>query len=133
MIKISANKTSNDLAQEVQDLCGENIFACYQCGTCTSGCPVVQSMDLDPHVVMRYLMYGMDEVLASKSIWLCVSCFMCAERCPRDIDIARVMESLRQIKLRKNVDHANLSHMPAQELENIPQIAIVSLLRKATS
>jgi heterodisulfide reductase subunit C len=133
MIKIAAKQSRTELAERVQELSGENVYACFQCGTCTSGCPYIQEMDIAPDKLMRRLMFGMEEVLSSKTIWLCSSCFMCAERCPRDIDVAKVMEALRQITLRQNRDHANLSAMPAEQLENIPQIALVSYLRKSTS
>jgi heterodisulfide reductase subunit C len=133
MIKIAAKHPRTELAERVQELSGENVYACFQCGTCTSGCPYIQEMDIAPDKLMRRLMFGMEEVLSSKTIWLCSSCFMCAERCPRDIDVAKVMEALRQITLRQNRDHANLSAMPAEQLENIPQIALVSYLRKSTS
>ncbi len=132
MIRISARKYENELAARVQELSNQNIFACFQCGTCTAGCPFVESMDLLPDKLIRHLMYGMPDVLESNTIWLCASCFMCAERCPRDIDVARVMEALRQIKLRQNVDHGNMSALSGEELENIPQIALVSYLRKTT-
>ncbi len=133
MIKIAANQSRTELAERVQELSGENVYACFQCGTCTSGCPYIQEMDIAPDKLMRRLMFGMEDVLSSKTIWLCSSCFMCAERCPRDIDVAKVMEALRQITLRQNRDHSNLSAMGADQLENIPQIALVSYLRKSTS
>lgn len=133
MIKITARTQTNDLANQVEELSGQNVYACFQCGTCTAGCPFVESMDILPDKVMRHLMFGLTDILESKTIWLCASCFMCAERCPRDIDVARVMESLRQVKLRRNIDHAQVDSMPAHDFEQIPQIALVSYLRKTTS
>jgi heterodisulfide reductase subunit C len=93
---------------------------------------MISSMDIHPDKVLRHLILGLDDVLESKTIWLCVSCFMCAERCPRDIDMARVMEALRQVRLRQRFDHTDLSHMSDEDLANIPQIALVSHLRKNT-
>jgi heterodisulfide reductase subunit C len=90
-------------------------------------------MDIHPHMVLRTIMFGLTDVLESNTIWLCASCFMCAERCPRDIDMARVMESLRQIKLRENKDHTDISQIPIEDLEGVPQIALVSHFRKTTS
>ncbi len=133
MIKITTQPTTNDLLEQVVELSGESVFACYQCGTCTAGCPFVESMDLYPDKLMRHLMYGLPDVLESNTIWLCVSCFLCAERCPRDIDVARVMEALRQMKLRQNEDYTDVSQIPPEQLEGIPQIALVSRLRKNTA
>lgn len=133
MIKITTRPTTNDLLEQVVELSGQSVFACYQCGTCTAGCPFIESMDLYPDKLMRHLMYGLPDVLESNTIWLCVSCFLCAERCPRDIDVARVMEALRQMKLRQNEDYTDLAQIPPEQLEGIPQIALVSRLRKNTA
>lgn len=118
------------LAQEVEDLCGENLFGCYQCGTCSAGCPFIEDMDLAPDEVIRYIVLDRVEVLNSKTIWLCASCYTCAERCPRDINITKIMETLRQIILRKNIDQTHLVKMPENEIKIIPQMAFVSLFRK---
>ncbi len=131
MITITSRERPNELLVQVEELSGQSIFACYQCGTCTAGCPMVHEMDIYPDKVLRYLMFGMvDKLLQSNSIWACVSCFMCAERCPRDIDIAKVMEALRQIKLRQNVDRTVIADIPQADMEGIPQIALVSHFRK---
>ena len=81
-----------DLVKEVEELCGENLFGCYQCGTCSSGCPFVDDMDLTPDEVIRYVILDRKEVLNSKTIWLCASCYTCAERCPRDINITKIIK-----------------------------------------
>jgi heterodisulfide reductase subunit C len=119
-----------ELAKEVEDLCGENLFGCYQCGTCSAGCPYVDDMDLTPDEVIRYIVLDRKEVLNSKTIWLCSACFTCAERCPRDINITKIMEALRQIVLRKKIDHSSAHKTTKKERESIPQIAFVSLFRK---
>jgi heterodisulfide reductase subunit C len=119
-----------DLVKEVEELCGENLFGCYQCGTCSAGCPFIDDMDLSPDEVIRYVILDRQEVLNSKTIWICASCFTCAERCPRDINITKIMEALRQIILRKKIDRTNLAEISKDEKEAIPQIAFVSLFRK---
>jgi len=126
--KIQLNK--GDLESEVSDLSGQNVFGCYQCGTCSAGCPYVEDMDLTPDEVLRYIILDRKEVLNSKTIWLCSACFTCAERCPRDINITKVMEALRQIVLRHKIDRSNVKKMSKKEMETIPQIAFVSLFRK---
>lgn len=119
-----------EILREVEDLCGENLFGCYQCGTCSAGCPFIDEMDLSPDEVIRYVILDRKEVLNSKTIWLCSSCFTCAERCPRDINITKIMEALRQIILRKKIDRTNLKKITKDEKEMIPQMAFVSLFRK---
>jgi heterodisulfide reductase subunit C len=119
-----------ELAKEVEELSGENLFGCLQCGTCSAGCPYVEEMDLTPDEVIRYIILDRKEVLNSKTIWLCSSCFTCAERCPRDINITKIMEALRQIILRKNIDKTKLTMLTKEEKEAIPQLAFVCLFRK---
>ena len=119
-----------ELLKEVEDLCGENLFGCYQCGTCSAGCPFVEDMDLSPDEIIRYIILDRKEVLNSKTIWLCSACFTCAERCPRDINITKIMEALRQIILRKKIDRTSLKKISKDDKETIPQMAFVSLFRK---
>ena len=127
---VTWNVTKGELAKEVEELCGENLYGCYQCGTCSAGCPYVEDMDLTPDEVIRYIILDRNEVLNSKTIWLCSACFTCAERCPRDINITKIMEALRQIVLRKKIDRSQVQNIPKKEREAIPQIAFVSLFRK---
>ncbi|MFH1101215.1 MAG: 4Fe-4S dicluster domain-containing protein [Methanobacteriota archaeon] len=119
-----------ELVREVEDLCGENLFGCYQCGTCSAGCPFIEDMDIAPDEVIRYVVLDKKEVLHSKTIWLCASCYTCAERCPRDLNITKIMEALRQIILRKNIDKTDLVKISKEEKKSIPQLAFVSLFRK---
>jgi len=119
-----------ELVREVEDLCGENLFGCYQCGTCSAGCPFIDDMDIAPDEVIRHVVLDKKEVLNSKTIWLCASCYTCAERCPRDINLTKVMEALRQIILRKNIDKTNMIKISKEERRTIPQLAFVSLFRK---
>ena len=84
-----------DLAKRIQHETGENVFLCYQCVKCTSGCPLAKYFDLEPNQVMRAAQLGLEEELeASKTPWLCASCQTCTTRCPQGIDIARVMDFL---------------------------------------
>lgn len=83
---------------------GIDVQACYQCGRCSAGCPVTQFFDLTVMEVVRLAAYGMEEpLLTSKTIWLCAACETCATRCPNDIEIAALMDVLRELALRKGV------------------------------
>ena len=77
---------------------GEKVSGCYQCRKCANGCPVAFAMDVMPNQVMRMVQLGLEEeLLRSKTIWLCASCQTCTTRCPNEIDIAHLMDSLRQL------------------------------------
>ena len=102
---IQGEKTFRDV---VIESVGEEIFDCYQCYKCSAGCPISFDMDLLPHQIIRSVVFNQKEkALSSKTIWLCASCETCTTRCPNEIDIARVMDILRQIQRE--------SGMPAQE------------------
>ena len=87
--------TDTNLAQTIQQSIGENVFLCYQCVKCSSGCPLAEHMDLMPNQVMRAVQLGDTSVLESKTIWLCASCQTCTTRCPQGLDIAGIMDALR--------------------------------------
>ncbi|MFZ7103540.1 MAG: 4Fe-4S dicluster domain-containing protein [Peptococcaceae bacterium] len=83
---------------EVTEKSGVRASKCYQCGKCSAGCPVAFAMDRTPREIMRLVQLGlMDEALKSQTIWLCASCDTCSTRCPREVDIAGMMETLRII------------------------------------
>lgn len=87
---------------EVEAVSGQKVNACYQCGNCSAGCPAAQAYDMQAHQIMRAVQLGLrDEVLNAKSLWMCLSCSTCAQRCPNNIDVAAVMESLRHIARRE--------------------------------
>ena len=131
MIRLSHNDAQDALIRKVEEISGQNLMACYQCGKCSAGCPMVSSMDMLPNQVIRLVQLGQtDDVLDSKTIWLCASCFSCAARCPKGVDLAKVMEALRLLLLRKREDRVELSELDIDE--NLPQIALVSNLRKMT-
>jgi len=84
--------------REIEAHSGQKVSACFQCEKCTNGCPVTFAMDIAPHRLMRSIQLGLkDEVLGSDTIWVCASCETCTTRCPNSIDIAHVMDSLRQM------------------------------------
>ena len=123
----------NTFKDRVNELSGENVDLCFQCGACSSGCPMTQEMDYLPSKIIRMVQLGLEEALESKTIWTCMTCFNCEVRCPRGIDIANVMEALRQIVLRKKYNHVSLDELSPDELRDLPQIAIISNQRKLTS
>jgi len=97
-------KESGDLSfvREVKGKSQAHLERCYQCVACSSGCPVAYAMDYAPHQILRMTQLGLkDMVLDSSTIWLCASCETCATRCPNDIDIVKIMDTLRQIALKE--------------------------------
>lgn len=89
----------------VVEAVGETIFSCYQCYKCSAGCPVAFAMDLLPHQVIRsVLLLQKGKALSSRTIWICASCETCTTRCPNEIDIAKVMDVLRQLQVESGTE-----------------------------
>ncbi len=87
---------SRDFTGQVCRESGQAVSNCYQCGKCTAGCPIASTMDIPPNRVIRMVQLGLkDKLLNSQTIWICAFCSTCTVRCPRGVDPARVMESLR--------------------------------------
>ncbi len=85
---------------KVERRSGTPVSACFHCLKCTNGCPISYAMDIVPNRLMHMIQLGLRErVLSSSIIWICASCETCTTRCPNDIDVARVMDSLRQMSL----------------------------------
>jgi heterodisulfide reductase subunit C len=87
-----------------EQLSGVKFAACFQCEKCSNGCPLTFAMDILPHRLMHGLQLSMiDEAINSDTIWVCASCETCTSRCPNEIDIAHVMNTLRQLAGRGRV------------------------------
>jgi heterodisulfide reductase subunit C len=92
------------LTAEVNERSGAGLNRCYQCGTCSNGCPFVQAMDYTPNQVIRLVQFGLrQEALTCKTIWVCVGCHTCSSQCPMGIDIAAVMDTLRLMAVEEGV------------------------------
>jgi heterodisulfide reductase subunit C len=78
---------------------GEKLLRCFQCGTCTSDCPIAQFSDTyRPRQIIRMTQLGLkDTVLSSDTLWLCASCFTCTDRCPQDVEVASVIRVLKNL------------------------------------
>jgi len=88
----------------VDEHSGQRVMSCYQCGKCTAGCPVAHTVDVGPRQVMRAVQIGIRELaLSNELIWLCLFCQTCSVRCPREIDVAGVMETLRLLAVTEGV------------------------------
>lgn len=133
-INMSRQRMKDPFILKVEELSGQDLLTCYQCGKCSAGCPAVSKMDILPNQIVRMAQLGMkDELLHSQSIWSCASCMTCNVRCPKGINIAEVIEAIRQILLRKREDFVRVEKMTDNEKMDVPPIALISCFRKMTS
>jgi heterodisulfide reductase subunit C len=126
-LRLSRESLEAAFVKKVEELSGQNPYACYQCGKCSAGCLFAEHMDFLPNQILRLVQLGNESVLWAKAPWVCATCLACAVRCPKGVDIARIMEALRQIALRRGVQPVEF-----KVDRPYPQIALVGAYRKVT-
>jgi heterodisulfide reductase subunit C len=108
-MSVDVHESADDvrLATAVKAVTEKSVANCYQCGKCSAGCPLSSEMDYPPSQILRLLQLGMPEfdekALRSHSIWLCLTCEMCVARCPKEVDLPKVMEFLREESFRRGM------------------------------
>lgn len=124
----------NYLKEEVIRISGSNPKKCMKCGKCTATCPAFDAMDFHPHQFVDMVQEGrIEELLHSRGIYNCLSCFACMERCPRSVEPARLIEAVRLAVVRQRENnHLKPDAIPALLDDELPQQAITSALRKYT-
>ncbi len=133
-VEISSQKLQSDFVKKVEQISGQSLLSCNQCGKCSAGCPMCFAMDFLPNQIIRLAQLGLDDdILKSKTVWICASCLTCSVRCPRGVDLGRVMEAIRLITLRKNIDYLGTPDIVRHAPGELPQIALVSGFRKHTA
>ena len=118
--------------ETIRQISGVNPRKCMKCGKCTASCPAYDEMEFHPHQFVDMVENGrIEELMNSKGIYRCLSCFACVERCPRTVEPAKLIEAIRVAVLRQqNQDHMVPDQIPALLDEELPQQAITSALRK---
>ena len=121
-----------DVSGEILRISGVNVRKCMRCGKCTATCPSYDEMEYHPHQFVYMVENGnIEPLMNSKSIYKCLSCFACVERCPRGVEPAKLIEAIRLEVIRKQgANHLKADHVPALLDEDLPQQAIVTAFRK---
>ncbi len=133
-IRITKKDIDAHLARRIREISGENITACMQCGTCGGVCPMYEQVNTPPRVLVMLAQLGLAEQLEEKRSYdVCASCHHCQVRCPRGLDLPKVMEALRLLTLRKNINLLELDELDDEAIRDMPQIALVAALRKLTA
>lgn len=121
-----------DERDEIIRRSGVDVRKCMRCGKCTATCPSLEEMDYSPHQFIYMVEKGdVAPLLESDSLYKCLSCFACVERCPRNVEPARVIEAVRDSAIRRRgSNHLRPESIPGILDEGLPQQAIVSAFRK---
>ena len=111
---------------------GVNVLKCMRCGKCSGTCPSYDEMEYHPHQFVYMVENGeLDALLKSDSIYKCLSCFACVDRCPRGVEPAKLIEALRLTVIReKGANHMTADDIPPLVDDDMPQQALMSAMRK---
>ncbi len=128
------NKDYENLQKEIIRASGVNPKKCMRCGKCSATCPAYDQMEYHPHQFVYMVESGdLKPLLDSKSLYQCLSCFACIDRCPRGVEPAKLVEAVRLAVIRKQgANHLKADDIPNLLDEDLPQQAIVSAFRKYT-
>lgn len=118
--------------EEIQRISGVNPRKCMRCGKCSATCPSYEEMEYHPHQFVCMVEEGLLEpLMKSASLFRCLSCFACVDRCPRNVEPAKLVEAVRLAVVRQQGEnHMKVEQIPEIWDEDLPQQAIVSALRK---
>lgn len=118
--------------EQIRRISGIDERKCMKCGKCSASCPSYEEMDIRPHQFVSYFHNNdIDLLMNSKSIWTCLSCFSCVERCPRDVKPAKLIEAIRLMVIRRQGEHyISPDEIPQLLNPDLPQQLLVSALRK---
>lgn len=116
----------------IAQISGVNPRKCMKCGKCSASCPAYEEMEYHPHQFVSMVEAGrIDELMASKGIYTCLSCFACVERCPRNVEPAKLIEAVRLTLIRQQgCNHLAPEDIPVLLDQELPQQAITSAFRK---
>ena len=122
------------LREEILRMSGVNTAKCMKCGKCSATCPAYDEMEYHPHQFVGMVETGdIQPLLSSDSIYKCLSCFACVERCPRGVEPAKVVEAVRLTVIRaQGKNRMTANDVPAMVEEDTPQQLLVSTFRKYT-
>ena len=124
--------TNAEKAAEVRRISGVDTRKCMKCGKCSASCPSFDEMEYHPHQFVAMVTKGdVDRLMASPSIYKCLSCFACVERCPRGVEPAAVVEAIRTMaERRRGGTYFSPDEVPEKIDGSVPQQALVSAFRK---
>ena len=128
---MSHDKTKKQ-AELIREISGVNPYKCMKCGKCSASCFAYEEMDIKPHQFASYIVNGEIEALVnSKSLWKCLSCFACIERCPRDVAPGKLIDAARQLVVRqRGGDYLTADEIPERLDPELPQQLLVSAFRR---
>ena len=124
--------TVSSQAEKIKEISDVNPLKCMKCGKCSASCPAFDEMDIKPHQFVSYVQNeNIEALVQSKSLWKCLSCFACVERCPRDVKPGKLIDAARQLVIRqRGQNYLTADEIPELLDEELPQQLLVSAFRR---
>lgn len=125
-------ENNNRKKEQILRMSGAAVQKCMRCGKCSATCPSYDEMEYHPHEFVYMVERGdMEKLLKSESIYKCLTCFACVERCPRGVEPAKVIEAVRLEAIREQgKNHLKPDQIPELLDEDIPGQLLMMALRK---
>ena len=126
--------TELQMKEQVLRMSGVDPLKCMRCGKCSGTCPSYDEMEYHPHEFVYMVEKGqISKLMASDSIYKCLSCMACVERCPRGVEPGKLVEAIRLLAVRRQgANHLKPDDIPELLDEDLPQQAIVTAFRQYT-
>ena len=125
-------ENNTNLREEIELMSGTNVLKCMRCGKCSATCPNYDEMEYHPHEFVYFVEKGdIEKLMNSKSIYTCLSCMACVERCPRQVEPAKIIEAVKLLQIRQQ----GKNHLKPEQVanlidEDLPAQAITTAFRK---
>ena len=125
-------ENNNRKKEQILRMSGAAVQKCMRCGKCSATCPSYDEMEYHPHEFVYMVERGdVEKLLKSESIYKCLTCFACVERCPRGVEPAKVIEAVRLEAVREQgKNHLKPDQIPEMLDEEIPGQLLMMALRK---
>lgn len=126
------NNNMKELRETILRISGVDPKKCMRCGKCSGACPSYEEMEYHPHQFVYMVDKGqIDKLMNSKSLYRCLTCYACLERCPRGVEPSKLIEAVRLMVIRQQgMNHMKPDDLPAKLDEEMPQQALVAAMRK---
>ena len=124
--------TEEAKADMIREISGVNPYKGMKCGKCSASCPSFNEMDIKPHQFVSYVLNDeIEALMQSESLWKCLSCFACVERCPRDVKPGKLIDAARQLVVRQRGEtYLSPDEVPELLDPDLPQQLLVSAFRR---
>ena len=125
---------NNNMKEGIIRISGVNPTKCMRCGKCSATCPAYDEMEYHPHQFVYMVESGdIEPLLNYESLYRCLTCFACIERCPRSVEPAKLVEAVRLMATRRQgANRMTANDVPAKIDDETPQQLLVSAFRKYT-